>query len=120
MAHEMHMGDDGILRFAFIGDMGEEGVEAFIEDFTPFLEAATEAEPLVILADASQAGKTSSAARKAYVRLNRDLRGGKVAVVGSRRYGRVLVSFILKATGRDNIRFFESEEKALTWLKAEG
>jgi hypothetical protein len=119
MAHEISMGDDGILRLAFIGDMVGEDIEIFIKDFTPFLEAATEVEPLNILADASRAGKTSSAARKAYVRLNRDLRGGKVAVVGARRYGRVLVSFILKATGRDNVRFFDSEEEALAWLKAE-
>jgi len=31
---------------------------------------------------------------------------------------RVLVSFVLKATRRDNIRFFETEEEALAWLQA--
>jgi hypothetical protein len=120
MAHEISMGDDGVLRMDLIGDMDREGMEAYINDLAPFLEAATEAEPLLILTDSSRSGKLSSGARKLSVETNRDPRMGKTAVIGeSRRYFRVMASFILKATGRDNIRFFDSEEEALTWLKSE-
>jgi hypothetical protein len=119
MAHELGMGDDGILRVVLIGYMGKEEAEAFVEDTLPFRETVTEAEPLRVLWDASQAGKTSWAGRKAYNKLNSDRRVGKVAAVGANRYTRVLGSFVLKATGRDNIHFFDSEEEAMAWLMAE-
>lgn len=39
--------------------------------------------------------------------------------VGANRYTRVLARLVLKASGRDNIRFFGLEEEAVAWLKAE-
>ncbi len=119
MAHQLKMGDDAILRVAFVGDVGKEDIEAFIEDFTPFLEAAAEAEPLFVLMDVSQGGKASSAARKIIAELSRNPRLRKVGIVGITSYARVLAGFLNKATGRDHIHFFESEEKALAWLKVE-
>ncbi len=118
MAHETSMGDDGILRIAFTGDVSKRDLEAFLNDFTPFLEAATEARPVLTLVNSSQTGKYSLAARRIYLELNQDPRVGKAAVIGASRYARVLASFVLKATRRDNIRFFDSEKKAIAWLKA--
>jgi hypothetical protein len=119
MAHELQMGDDSILRMALIGNVSGEDMEALLKDIQPFFEAVTEAEPLCLLVDSSRSGKTSATARKAYVELNRDHRLKKSAVLGANRYSRVLGSFILKATGRDNVRFFDSEEEAIAWLKGE-
>jgi hypothetical protein len=56
--------------------------------------------------------------RKTVLEIIRDFRLEKAAVVGASRYARVLASFIMKATGRNNIRFFVSEEEGLAWLKA--
>jgi hypothetical protein len=117
MAHKLSMGDDGILRVALIGDIGTESIDAFLEDITPFLEAATEEEPLLVLAESGSTGKYSSAARKRFAELLREPRVKKVALVNARRYVRVLISFILRAAGRDNIHCFDSEEEALAWLK---
>ncbi len=114
----MKMGDDGILRVSFIGDTGKQGAEAFINALEPFLQAAPETEPLCAILDATQSGKLSARARKIFFGLNRDPRVGKVAVLGSRRYLRVLGQFILKATQRDNIRFFNLEQEAVAWLQA--
>jgi hypothetical protein len=120
MARKISMGDDGILRMELIGDIDKGDMEAYVKDVTPFLEAATEAEPLLVLTDSSRSGKLSSGARKLSAEVNRDPRMGKTAVIGEgRRYFRVMAGFILKATGRDNIRFFDTEEEALTWLKSE-
>jgi hypothetical protein len=55
--------------------------------------------------------------RKAFFDLNSDPRLGKSATVGVDRYTRVLLDFMLKATKRDNIRLFDTEEEALAWLK---
>jgi hypothetical protein len=121
MAHELSMGDDGILRLGFIGNINKEKAEAFIKEIIPFLEAATEAEPLLALADSSRTGKVSSAARKIFTEMYRDSRFKKVAVVEASRYARVLAGFLIKATGRaSTLRFFDSEEEAVAWLKAKG
>ncbi len=119
MAHEIDMRDDGILWLAQIGDVDKEDMDAFLEDLTPFLEAATEAQPLLILSDTNRTGKLSASARKLLAGLGRDPRLRKTAIVGSGRYTRVVAGFINKAAGRDNICFFDSEEEAIAWLKAE-
>jgi hypothetical protein len=118
MARGLQMSGDGILQIVQTGDVGREDVEAFLEDFVSFLEAATEEEPLFILADTKRVGKLSVKARKTLVSLSRDSRFGRIAILGSGRYIRVMVSFVNKAVGRDNVRFFDAEDKALTWLKA--
>ena len=119
MAYQLSMRDDGILQSTLTGDMSDKDAKAYREDMVSFLEATTEAEPLHALIDSSRLGKMSPASRKAVVEVSRDPRLGKAAVVGANRYARVLGSFIMKATERDHIRFFDSEEEALAWLKAE-
>jgi hypothetical protein len=122
--HTISIGNDGILRVAFVGDPRTRDAAAFFKDFSPFLEAATEEEPLHIIIDGSRLGKTSASARKTLLGINRDPRVGKIAVLGAGRYMRVLVGFILKATRRDNIRLFapkhgdlNAEKEAIAWLK---
>ncbi len=117
MTHDIKMRDDGILQL----DTHTGVTETLLQDFISFLETATEEKPLAIFVRATgPTGKYSSAIRQTFARLMRDPRLGQVAVVGGgRRYTRVMVGFLLKATGRDNIRFFDSEEEAVVWLKAE-
>ena len=40
------------------------------------------------------------------------------AFVGLRTLARVIVSFLLRASGAENARFFAAEDEALKWLKA--
>ncbi len=119
MPYRMHMEDDGILRIDFAGGTLEHNeVDDFVRDFTVYLDAVTPEAPLRALTIAPQSGaKLVSKARKVLADLNLDPRLGKAATVTLDRYTRVLVGFILKATGRNNIRFFDAEEKALAWLQ---
>lgn len=121
MGHEIRMGEDGFLRVRFIGFLGKEDAEAYIRDYTSYVEQATPEKPLHALADATEMTKMSSAARKTIIETfsSSDARIGRTAVVGASRYLRVLTSFILKAVGRDNIRLFATEEEALPWLGEE-
>ncbi len=118
MAHQLELESDGILRLTFIGDTDYQGAEKLLADFMPFLEQTTVDKPLLILWDDTHGGKASSDARKVYADLNRDPRIGKVAIFGAQRYGRVLGEFVLKLTGRDNVRFFNNEAEARAWLLA--
>jgi hypothetical protein len=119
MPYQLQMGDDGILRIGFAGGTLErDEVEEFVRDFQDHLAAATPAAPLCTLTVAGQSGtKLSAKARKAFFELNGDPRLGKSATVGVDRYTRVLIGFMLKATRRDNIRLFDTEEEALAWLR---
>lgn len=120
MTHEIKMRGDGILRLAFVGDIGREDMEALLEDFLPLLESVTATKPLCVLVDASRVGQVSAKVRKVLAELDRDPRIGKTVVLGSNRYLRVMAGFVLKAAGRDNVKFCDLEEEALAWLKAGG
>jgi hypothetical protein len=117
MAYKVHMGQDGILRIEVIGDFGDRDSEESTREMVSFLEAATPDKPLLMLSDVSQAGKLSAGARRTIAQQGQDPRMGRNAVLGVSRYARVMVSFLSKASGHDNIRFFDDEEKALAWLK---
>jgi len=117
MAEELRISPDGILRTSRSGSMTQAKVAAFVEQARAILETVTEAEPLLVLVDSRQTGKLSATARKAFAQLSRDPRVGKVAVFGLGRYVRMVVSFVNRATGKNNVRFFDSEQQALAWLQ---
>ncbi len=117
MPYQMQMREDGILQIRFIGVLESADLPQFISEFNRYLEAATPEKPLRTLSKADQPGmKYSPAVRKAFADMNSDPRLGKSATIGVDRYTRVLAGFVLKATGRENIRFFDAEELAVAWL----
>jgi hypothetical protein len=117
MAHEMHMGDDGILRVKFSGDFDRQDVEAYVKDFEPFLAQATG--PIDFLVDVSEVGKASSESRKAFGEMFRvpNPKTGYTAVVGASRYVRVVAGFVTRVTGATNLQLFDTENEALAWLR---
>lgn len=117
MANEVVMGKDGFLRITLSGDLDRGNIEMLRQDYSPFLEASTPEIPLNNVLFAHNAGKMSSAARRYFTDLNLDPKYGFLAIVNPPRRVRVLAKFILKATGRKNIAFFEDEKKAIEWLK---
>jgi len=120
MSYTFEMGQDGILRATFLfGATGSE-LESQWQEVEAFSREAREAgKPLHVLVDARQGGKPSTQDRKRILALERANPDGRVAIFGLSRYVRVLVMFINKATGRDHVRYFGSEEEALAWLNAE-
>ncbi len=117
MGYRIKMRDDGILHTSFHGDVTTEEMEAFRREFLVYLNAATEEEPLLVISESPGLTKFSAGARRILVELQRSPRLGNSAVVGASRYSRVLTTFVLKATGRNNIRFFDTIEEAAAWLK---
>lgn len=119
MPYQLKMREDGILQIAFDGGLQPAELEQFVSEFTRYLESATPDAPLRTLTMVDQSGnKLAPAVRKTFADLNADPRLGKSATVGMDRYTRVLAGFVLKATGRNNIRFFASEELAVAWLNS--
>lgn len=117
MTHTIRMGNDGILRVSLIGDVSKSDFEAYQRDLTAFLDASTPENPLNTILDASQTAKLSSASRQGITQINKDPRIGQMAVLGASRPTRVFINFLLKATQRDNVDFFESDDNAVDWIK---
>jgi hypothetical protein len=113
MTHEREKIQDDLVRLAFIGDIDEADVEVLIQDLQPHLDGVAASNALHMLVDASRDGKMSSAARRTFTDLNKDARFGRVGICQISRVNKVIATFIMKATGRQNIRFFDTEEEAL-------
>lgn len=119
MPYEFGVRDDGILSLVFLGDQDVEDLRAFRVEFDPHLAAASTAKPLLVLVDGTQSPRFTAGARKSFLELNRDARIGAAAIWGVDRYTRVLADFVLRATSRKNIAFFDTEQQAIDWLKAQ-
>jgi hypothetical protein len=118
MAYELNMRDDGILRAVFLSDIEPEELQAFQEQAMSFIQAGKESgQPLCVLVDARQAGKMDPQTRRTVIDLDRENPEGKVAMLGLSPYVRVIVMLVNKALGKENVRFFGTEEEALAWLK---
>jgi hypothetical protein len=64
-----------------------------------------------------QPGKLCGPARKEFTQFNSGGNIGKVGIIGSNPFIKVLATFILKASNRNNIRFFNGEGEAIEWIK---
>lgn len=119
MAYTLEPVSKNILKIEFIGDITNEDAQENSAEIDELLEKATPSHPIHFLVDASRMGKVSSGARRVFTQRNQNPRIGSTALVGMNRAIRVLAIFIAKASGReDNMRFFDSEESALEWLKS--
>jgi hypothetical protein len=119
MTHKVRMGDDGILRVSFWGEMGQDEWQAYHNDISSYVEAAiAEGKQLPVIIDARQAGKVSAAARRSIAGISDQPGTLKVAVVGVSRYHRLVATVLSKARGRGPANLFASEEDAVTWLQS--
>lgn len=116
MSVDIHMGKDGILRANFSGDLDSSIVEQLRREFTPYIEASTPESPLKSIISFNGLGKISFRTRRYLTELNQDARFGAAAYLQPPRKARVLSQFIHKGSHRNNIRFFETEQEAITWL----
>ena len=69
-----------------------------------------------VLIDLRSSSEFSSAARKVWVEFLKDERIKRTAIFGGNIFVRTLASFVIAATGKSNIRFFKTEQKASEWL----
>ncbi len=69
------------------------------------------------LIDLNQAGKSTPEARKIWNKLSEDQGTHKVALYGMHPVARVLASFVMTITKKNEMEFFKTKEAALAWLK---
>ncbi len=70
-----------------------------------------------VLIDLHQSTEFSSAARKVWVGFLQDDKIKKTALYGGNLFVKTLATFVIAATGKKDIKFFNSEAEALAWFK---
>lgn len=118
MTYKIERVDDNIIRFSFSDYIDTEMVEAFAQEFQPFIEQATLDNPLYLLSGESAKPQASRVARQKFVQIMKDPRIRRIAITQNNPFVKVLTTFIVKAAGRgDIIHFSRKEEECLEWLR---
>lgn len=119
MAHQFQMQDNGILLVTLQGDFTEADLDDYLAQLSSYLEPLGTDERLVSFLDTTELSNVSPNVRRAVTDFVKDPRFGKTAVLGSNRFVKVLIDFLLRASGRDHIHYFTDETAAWEWLKIE-
>jgi len=106
---------DGIVHYVIAAPVDEK--EAIRLD-TVGEEFINKGEALFVLIDIEQSQEFSSAARKIWVKFLQNSKIKKTAIFGGNVFVRTLASFVIAAAGKANIKFFETEQQALDWLRS--
>ncbi len=113
--NRLYLGEDNIIRITIVGELDEEA-QTSINDAGYELMNMVEGK-MHALIDLNRAGKTSPGARKRQVEISEYEKTEKVALFGLHPVARVIASFFMGISQNQNMRFFKTEEEALTWLK---
>ncbi len=113
--NRLYFGEDNICYITVVGDVNEEIANAIKEVDLKFKN--TIEEKLNILADLNKAGQQSSKARKIWKEMTEHEKSGKIAMVGMHPVARVVASFVMGVTKKEDMRFFKTKDEALAWLK---
>jgi hypothetical protein len=118
MAITVTMENDGILRIKISGEMGKVQVGYLQDEIAPFLDAATDENPLNSIILPENIGKLSYYARRFFAEAIQNTKVGMLAIMDPPRAVRILGRFIFKATRSEKIRFFTNETEAVEWIKS--
>jgi len=113
--HRLYLAEDNILYITIIGELDEE-TQIEIND-TGYKLMNTVEGKVNILVNLNKAGKVSPGARKRQVEISEYEKTEKVALFGLHPVAWIIASFFIGLSHNKNMRFFNSKEEALAWLK---
>ena len=116
MAHIFQMQANGILHVTLSGDFTEDELEDYLTQLKSYIEPLSADERLVSFMDATELQNVSPNARRAINDFVTDPRFGKTAAFGKSRFVKVWIDFVMRASGRDHIRYFTDKTTAMDWL----
>ena len=113
--NRVYLGEDNILYVTLSGEVDEE-TEIEINEACYKLLNMIEGKVKTLI-DLNKAGKTSPGARKRQREISEHEKIGRVALCGMHPVARVVASFVMGVSSNKDMRFFNSKEEALAWLK---
>lgn len=115
--YKIWLDDDGIIRCILKGIHEKKDAEVIIEEI---INLSKESGKARVLIDLNNTEESTSGARRVYIdtiKAEPEIIE-KLAFLGSSAKNRVMANFIITGSGRENeVRYFESEEEALRWIK---
>lgn len=114
------IGND-LLIVKFFGDIPAETIREFAPKYIAELSAIranadVHGHKLKAIIYPPQGKVSALEARRLFAKTTADPRQGKIAVIGVTSFTKVMVRFVLTASGKTHIRLFDSEREALGWL----
>jgi len=110
-----YLGEDNILYETIVGEFDEKkAIEAKEAVFKLMNKVNGQVN---ILIDLNKAGNQSSKARKIGKEMFENEKNEKIALFGMNPVARVVASFVMGIAKKEDMRFFKTKEKALSWLK---
>ena len=110
-----YLGEDNIIYCTSVGGIDAEMAIA-IDEATLKLMNMVEGKVNVLI-DLTRTGQPTSEARKIGQQTFEHEKFGKVAMFGMHPVARVIASFIMGVTKKEDMHFFKTKEEALAWLK---
>ena len=104
---------DGIVHYTIAAPVDEKDA---IRLDTTGAEFINRGEASFVLINIQQSINFSSGARRVWVKFLQNPKTKKAAIYGGNIFVRTLASFVIAATGKTNIKFFETEQQALDWF----
>jgi 1-aminocyclopropane-1-carboxylate deaminase/D-cysteine desulfhydrase-like pyridoxal-dependent ACC family enzyme len=120
MYNKVYVDKDGLLQIWVIGDQSVESVREMGEKLQFYTtDLRSRGCPVLVLDNLLSLGTTTSNARREVSRIARSLDMDRGAMVGGgSRTMRLGTNLMLRAIGRQNLRYFSSLESAHKWLLA--
>jgi hypothetical protein len=113
--NSVYLSEDNIVYITVVGESGNEIVIAMKTLHEKLNELVEEKVDFRI--DINRAGKSSPEVRNMGKLISQHKKIRKVAFFGSHPVARVLANFAMSVSKKKDVQFFDTEEKAISWLK---
>ncbi len=116
--YKVWVDNDGFIRAMITGGHDKEAAEKIIAKLNELLKKKKNTGKVLI--DMTKTGRPTYQARKLHannIKNNSDL-FKKAALYGASALNKVMANFIIKASGKgEKVRYFDTEDEAMMWLK---
>jgi hypothetical protein len=115
--NRLYFGEDKIFHAILVGDLSAEIVNISYEFFERNKNENMINGKVRIFADLTHSGKPSMEARKLTYLFSESKDIGKFAIIGMNPVAKVIAAFFMGNTRKKDIKFFNTKEDAIEWLK---
>lgn len=115
--NKLYFGEDKIFYVILIGDLSAEIVNASYEFFERNKNKNMVDGKVRFFVDLTNSGKPSLEARKLTYDLSESKDIGKFAIIGLNPVAKVIAAFFMGNSKKKDMKFFNTREDALEWLK---
>ena len=105
---------NNIIYVTIVGELNEDIANTMKDAFYRLLDKVKYKSNIFV--DNSKTGKPSPAARKIFKEMMEHNKVGKIAIFGMNTMARIIASFVVGMSKKDNVGIFKNKEKAFSWL----